>query len=52
MHAMLACACGTSEHTQHMRNACGERALGLPHCKCGTATGTVAVGNEMQLFCN
>ena len=27
-------------------------ALGLPYYKCGVATGTVAVGNEMQLFCS
>ena len=39
-----------SEHTRHMRNACHELALGLPHYTCGVTTGTVAVGNEMQLF--
>ena len=41
-----------SEYMQHARDACHEFALGLPHYICGVATGTVAVGNEMQLFCN
>ena len=41
-----------SEHTRHTRNACHELALGLPHYTCGVTTGTVAVGNEMQLFCS
>ena len=49
-----------SEHTQHTRNACHELALGLPHYTCrvttgthvGVTTGTVAVGNEMKLFCS
>ena len=36
----------------HMRDAPYELTLGLPHCTCGVATGTVAVGNEMQLFCS
>ena len=40
------------KHTQHTRNACHEIALGLPHYTCGVTTGTVAVGNEMQLFCS
>ena len=58
----LACACTVAcnfgmrtwacEHTQHMRNACHELALGLPHYMCGVTTGTVAVGNELQLFCS
>ena len=56
----LVCACTVasnfgvrkraSEHTRHMRNARHELALGLPHYTCGVTTGTVAVGNEMQLF--
>ena len=41
-----------SEHTRHTRNARHEFALGLPHYTCGVTTGTVAVGNEMQLFCS
>ena len=41
-----------SEHTQHTRNAHHELALGLPHYTCHVTTGTVAVGNEMQLFCS
>ena len=41
-----------SEHTRHTRNARHELALGLPHYMCGVTTGTVAVGNEMQLFCS
>ena len=41
-----------SEHTRHTRNARHELTLGLPHYKCGVTTGTVAVGNEMQLFCS
>ena len=41
-----------SEHTRHTRNARHELALGLPHYTCGVTTGTVAVGNELQLFCS
>ena len=41
-----------SEHTRHMRNARHELALSLPHYTCGVTTGTVAVGNELQLFCS
>ena len=58
----LACACTVarnfgvrmraSEHTRHTRNARHELALGLPHYTCRVTTGTVAVGNEMQLFCS
>ena len=58
----LVCACTvarsfgvrtrTSEHTKHMTNARHELALGSPHYMCGVTTGTVTVGNEMQLFCN
>ena len=56
----LACACTVacnfvvntwaSEHMQHMRDAHHKLALGLPCYTHGVATGTVAVGNEMQLF--
>ena len=58
----LACACTVahnfgvrmwaSKHTRHTRNARHEFALSLPHHACGVTTGTVAVGNEMQLFCS
>ena len=41
-----------SEHTRHTRNARHKLALGLPHYTCGVTTGTVAIGNEMQLFCS
>ena len=41
-----------SKHTQHTRDACHELALGLLHYTCGVTTGTVAVGNEMQLLCS
>ena len=41
-----------SEHTQHTRNARHELALRLPHYTCGVTTGTVTVGNELQLFCS
>ena len=41
-----------SEHTQHTKDARHELALGLPHYTCGVTTGTVAVGNEIQLLCN
>ena len=34
------------KHTQHTRDAHHELALGLPH----VTTGTVAVGNEIQLL--
>ena len=39
-----------SKHTQHTRDTCHELALGLPHYTCGVTTGTVAVGNEIQLL--
>ena len=38
------------EHMLHKRDAHDELTLGLPHYTCGVATGTVALGNEMQLF--
>ena len=41
-----------SKHTQHTRDACHELVLGLPHYTCGVTTGTVAVGNEIQLVCS
>ena len=41
-----------SKHTRHMRDACHELALGLPHYTCGVTTGTVAVGSEIQLLCS
>ena len=40
-----------SEHTRHIRDEHHELALGLPHYTCGVATGTVVVGNKIQLFC-
>ena len=56
----LACACTVacnfgvcirdSKHTRHMRDLRHELALGLPHYTCGVITGTVAVGNEIQLL--
>ena len=62
MHAKLqklACTCTVacdsgvrmqdSKLTRHTRGACHELALGLPHYTCGVTTGTVAVGNEIQL---
>ena len=41
-----------SKHTRHTRDACHELSLGLPHYMCGVTTGTVAVGNEVQLLCS
>ena len=41
-----------SKHTQHTRDACHKLALGLSHYTCGVTTGTVAVGNEIQLLCS
>ena len=38
-----------SEHTRHTRNARHEL---TPHYTCGVTAGTVAVDNEMQLFCS
>ena len=40
-----------NEHTEHMRDGRHELTLSSPHWTYGVATGTVAVGNEMQLFC-
>ena len=39
-----------SKHTQHTIDTRYELALGLPHYTCGVTTGTVAVGNEIQLL--
>ena len=39
-----------SKHTQHTIDTRHELALGLPHYTCGVTTGTVAVGNEIQLL--
>ena len=41
-----------SKHTRHTRDAHHELALGLPHYTYGVTTGTVAVGNEIQLLCS
>ena len=41
-----------TEHTRLTRDAHHELTLGLPHYTCGVATGTVAVGTKMQLFCS
>ena len=41
-----------SKHTRHTKDARHELTLGLPHYTCGVTTGTVAVGNEIQLFCS
>ena len=58
----LACACTVTcnfgicmwdcECMQHTRDARHKFALGLPHYMCGVTTGTVAVGNEIQLCCS
>ena len=58
----LVCACTVahesdvriwdSKHTRHVRDARHELALGLPQYTCGVTTGTVAVGNEIQLLCS
>ena len=55
----LACACTVacdfgmctrvSEYTQQMRDV---RHKILQHYTCGVTTGTVAVGNEIQLYCS
>ena len=65
MHAKLqklACTCTfaynfgmrtwASERMQYTTDAHHELTLALPHYTCGVATGTVAVGSEMQLFCS
>ena len=41
-----------SKHVQRTRDARHELTLGLPHYTCGVTTGTVAVGNEIQLLCS
>ena len=56
----LACACTVArdfgvhtrdnKHTQHMRDACHKLTIGLPHYTCDVTTGTVAVGNGIQLL--
>ena len=39
-----------SKHMRHTRDAHHELALGFLHYTCGVTTGTVAVGNEIQLL--
>ena len=41
-----------SKHMRHTRDARHKLALGLPHYTCGVTTGTVTVGNEIQLLCS
>ena len=41
-----------SKHTQYTRDSRHELTLGFPYYMCGVTTGTVAVGNEIQLFCS
>ena len=41
-----------SKHTRHTRDARHELTLGLPHYTCGVTTGTVEIGNEIQLLCS
>ena len=41
-----------SEYTHATRDARHELTLGLPQYMCGVTTGTVAVGNEIQLYCS
>ena len=48
-------ACNFGVHmraTEHTRDSRDELTLGLPHYTCSVATGTVAKGTEMQLFCS
>ena len=51
LHAILACTRGIA-NTGNTRDARHKLALGLPHYTCGVTTGTVAVGNEIQLLCS
>ena len=39
-----------SKNTRHTRDESHELTLGLPHYTCGVTTGTIAVGNEIQLL--
>ena len=58
----LACACTVArdfgmhmwdnKHMQHTRDARHEFALDFSHYTCGVTTGTIAVGNEIQLLCS
>ena len=41
-----------SKHVEYMRDAHRKLTLGLPYYVCGVATGTVAVGNEIEPFCS
>ena len=41
-----------SKHTRHARDARHKLALGLSHYTCSVTTGTVALGNEIQLLCS
>ena len=53
LHAILACAREIhSKHKRDTRDAHYELALGLPHYMCDVTTGTVAVGNKIQLLCS
>ena len=41
-----------SEHMTCTRDTHHKFPFYVPHYMCGAATGTVALGNEMQLFCS
>ena len=41
-----------SEHMTCTRDTHHKFAFYVPHYMCGAATGTVALGNKMQLFCS
>ena len=49
LHIMLASTHGLGTHATHVRCKL-QLTFGLTHFTCGVATGTVAVGNEIQLF--
>ena len=49
LHIMLASTHGLGTHATHVRCKL-QLTFGLTHFTCGVATGTVALGNEIQLF--
>ena len=50
LHAILVCACRPVNTSDTREMHIMRLALGLLHYTCGVTTGTVAVGNELQLF--
>ena len=57
VNGLLACTVASNfgvhiQASEHTQDAHHKLTFRLPHYICGVATGTVAVSNEIQLFCS